>query len=111
MKLVLLLMCGLVAACATTGPVSGAAVAGVAAMVAVFDQLLAAGTIDPAQHQALVAGLGELQRQLEVAASKPALGAEEAAGIAGGTTATVLALLRAWKTYQARRAASPPTAS
>lgn len=100
------LACLVVVACAT-GPVSGAAVAGAAAMVAVFDQLLAAGTIDATQHQALVAGLTDLQQQLATAASRPSLGVDEAAGIAGGTTATVLALLRVWQKYQQRRAAPP----
>ena len=99
------------AACATTGPVSGTVVAGAAALVAVFDQLLAAGTLTGEQHQALVAGLTELQRTVDVAASRPTLGAEEAAGIAGGTTATVLALLRAWQSFQRRRTPAPPPAS
>lgn len=76
-------------------------------MVAACDQLLAQGAMDATQHQALVAGLGELQRQLAVAATRPAIGAEEAAGIAGGTTATVLALIRVWKTWRERRAATP----
>lgn len=90
------------AACAATGPLSGPAVAGAAAMLAVFDQLLASGAMDPAQHQALVDSVRELQRTVD-AAQAGALTPEAAAGVAGGTTATVLALLRAYRAWQAKR--------
>lgn len=100
-------MAGALSACAS-GPISGPAVAGAAAMLAVFDQLVASGTLSPEQHEALVQGMTELRRTVEVASSKPTLGPEETAGIAGGVTATVLALLRAWQSFKKRRAPAPP---
>lgn len=106
--LAVVLLC---AACATTGPVSGAAVAGAVALVSVWDQLLTSGVLTPEQYQAIVAGIGELQSAVDAVSSRPALGADEAAGIAGGTAAGALVLLRSWQALQRRRAATPPPAS
>lgn len=107
-KAIVLLTMLALAACAATGPVSGATVAGAAALVAVFDQLLAAGTLTGEQHQALVAGLTEMQRAVDAAANRPTLGADEAAGIAGGTAAAAMVLLRSWQAFQRRRSSVPP---
>lgn len=62
---ILLFAAALLAACHTTGPVSAPIAAGLASAVAVLDQLLASGVIDPLQHQQLT---GSLQVMAENAA-------------------------------------------
>lgn len=91
-----LLACFMLAACATTGPISGPVVAGGAAMVAVFDQLLAGGVIDPMQHHTLVQGVGALQTTVDAVKDAQAgtLTTETAATAAGGLTAAILAAFR-----------------
>jgi predicted anti-sigma-YlaC factor YlaD len=95
-NLLLLVVAALLCSCATTGPISGPAVAGAAAMVAVFDQLLAGGVIDPMQHAVLTQGIGALQQTVEAVKDAQAgtLTTETAATAAGGLTAAILAAIR-----------------
>lgn len=86
----------LLAACAASGPISGPVVAGAAAMVAVFDQLLIEGVLDPVQHQALVQGIGALNEAVE-ASRAGSVSPEGAAAISGTLTAAALAAIRAWR--------------
>jgi len=104
LALVVALLC--LASCATTGPLSAPIVAGAASLIAVFDQLLAAGVMDPLQHQQAVAGISALegmvltaQRGVEVvrAAQAGTLTTGEAATAAGGLAATVLGAIRVWR--------------
>ena len=85
--------------CAATGPLSGPALAGAAAMVAVFDQLLAGGVIDPLQHQTLVQGLGAVQTTVEAVqkVQENTITVGEGATAAGGLTAAILAGIRVWR--------------
>jgi hypothetical protein len=53
----LLFAAALLASCHTTGPVSAPIAAGLASAVAILDQLLASGVIDPVQHQQLTGSL------------------------------------------------------
>lgn len=62
----LLLLLASLAACAS-GPVSGPVVAGAAAVLAVLDQLLAGGVIDPGQHAQLAAGIQAMQGTITAA--------------------------------------------
>lgn len=86
------------AACAT-GPVSGPVAAGGAALLAVFDQLLASGTIDPQQYVSLTQGVSALQTTVEAVkeAQSGTLSVETAATAAGGLTAAVLGGIRVWR--------------
>lgn len=83
-------------ACTTTGPISAPVAAGAAAMLAVFDQLLAGGVITAEQHATLVQSVTALDTAVE-AAKRNALTPEEAGVAAGGLTAAVLAAIRLWR--------------
>ena len=95
-------------ACAATGPLSAPALAGAAAMVAVFDQLLAGGVIDPLQHQTLVQGLGAVQTTVEAvqSAQQGNITVTEGATAAGGLTAAILAGIRVWRGKPTKGAAA-----
>lgn len=88
----LLVLCG----CAATGPLSAPAAAGAAAMIAVFDQLLAGGVVDPMQHQSLVQSVQALEKSVEIANSN-SISPETAAAGAGGLAAAVLGAIRVWR--------------
>lgn len=101
----------LVCSCSTSGPVTGAVVAGTAGMLAVFDQLLQSGVLDAAQHAQIVQGINGLDAAVQSTAAALATAQQgleavkaggvtpaQASGIAGGTMA---ALLAAWKSWQA----------
>jgi hypothetical protein len=86
----------LLTACATNGPIVGA---GAAAVVAVFDQLLADGQIDASQYQAMVGGITSLSTSVEAVqkAQAGSLTTGEAATAAGGLAASVLGAIRVWR--------------
>lgn len=88
----------LLTACAT-GPVSGPVLAGGAAILAVFDQMLVSGAIDPQQYVALTQGVGALQTSVAAVqeAQSGTLSVETAATAAGGLTAAVLGGIRVWR--------------
>lgn len=65
-------------------------------MVAVFDQLLAGGVVDIAQHQTLVQSVHALDESVK-AAQSGALSPETAATAAGGLTAAILGGIRLWR--------------
>lgn len=92
---VIVVLCLLLAACAT-GPVSAPLAAGGAAMVAVFDQLLAGGVVDPLQHQTLVQSVQALDGAVKAAQSN-SVTPETAATAAGGLTAAILGGIRLWR--------------
>ncbi len=91
-------LCMAAASC-VSGPVSGQVLAGAAAVIAVFDQMLAAGTIDPAQHAALVHGMGGMQAAVDAVqeSQRGALSPETAAAGAGGLAAAILTAIRVWR--------------
>lgn len=102
------------AACASAGPISHQFAVGGAAMVAVFDQLLAGGVIDQMQHFQLTQGITSidatvdaLQKGVEAVekAQEGAITTGEAATAAGGLTATVLGLVRAWRGPSSKKSA------
>lgn len=102
----LLLVAVLLAACASAGPISHQIAVGGAAMVAVFDQLLAGGAIDQMQHFQLTQGITSidatvdaLQKGVEAVekAQTGAITTGEATAAAGGMTAALLAAVRAWR--------------
>lgn len=86
-------------ACAATGPLSAPVAAGAAAAVAVFDQLLAGGVIDPMQHHQLVQSITAIDQTVTAVqrAQEGTLTSGEAATYAGGITATILGAVRAWR--------------
>lgn len=97
MKTIFLVFLALLcASCAANGPILGA---GAAAMLVAFDQMLAAGTIEPAQHQALTQGLGSIQSSVatlqEAQAGRITTG--EAVTALGGTAAGILGAIRVWR--------------
>lgn len=95
----LLLLAGcalLLAGCAThAGPIA----AGVAGSLAVIDQLLADGVIEPQQGMALRGGIEALTQSVDAVAKaqEGTLTTGEASAAAGGLTAAVLAGIRAWR--------------
>lgn len=95
--LILLAGCALLlAGCAThAGPIA----AGVAGSLAVIDQLLAEGVIDPAQGAAIREGIQSLQQSVEAVAKaqEGTLTQGEAATAAGGLTAAILGAIRVWR--------------
>lgn len=99
MKTLLLVVVALVLVACATGPVSGPVVAGGAALLAVFDQMLASGTIDPQQYVSLTQGVTALQTTVEAVkeAQSGALSVETAATAATGLTAAVLGGVRVWR--------------
>jgi hypothetical protein len=110
----------LFAACATSGPLSAPVVGGVAAALAALDQLLASGLIDQAQYVALKGGfegVGEVSvaidavRQQVEAVKGGGLSPEATGGIAAGSTAALLALLKAWGSFANLRKAAKARAA
>lgn len=94
--LLLLVLAVLCAGCAThAGPIA----AGVAGSLAVIDQLLADGVIDPVQGNALHQGIEALQQSVAAVskAQEGTLTTGEAATAAGGLTAALVAGIRAWR--------------
>ncbi len=89
-------LCLLLAGCAThAGPIA----AGVAGSLAVIDQLLAEGVVEPEQAFALRNGIDALSRSVEAVQQAQAgtLSEGEAATAAGGLTAAVLGAIRVWR--------------
>lgn len=85
--------CLLLAGCAThAGPIA----AGVAGSLAVIDQLLVADTITPDQAAALRGGFDAIQQSVE-AVKDGTLSTGEAATAAGGLTAGILGIIKAWR--------------
>lgn len=99
MRTTLLVVAALLLVACATGPVSGPVVAGGAALLAVFDQLLASGTIDAHQYVTLTQGVSALQTTVEAVkeAQSGTLSVETAATAAGGLTAAVLGGVRLWR--------------
>lgn len=95
--LILLAGCTLLlAGCAThAGPIA----AGVAGSLAVIDQLLADGVIEPQQGLALKGGIEALTQSVDAVAKaqEGTLTTGEAATAAGGLTAGILAIIQAWR--------------
>ncbi len=93
------------AACAS-GPVSGPVLAGVAGSLAVIDQLLASGVIEPAQHDALVGGIQALQGSVAAVQHAQAgnLTSGEVTTVAGGATAAAVAIVQTWRKIDHSRA-------
>lgn len=94
--LYLIALAVLCAGCAThAGPIA----AGVAGSLAVIDQLLADGVIDPAQGAALHNGIDALQQSVAAVAKaqEGTLTQGEAATAAGGLTAAILGAVRVWR--------------
>lgn len=94
--LFLLALAVLCAGCAThAGPIA----AGVAGSLAVIDQLLADGVIDPVQGNALHQGIEALQQSVAAVAKaqEGTLTTGEAATAAGGLTAGILGIIQAWR--------------
>ena len=94
--LLLLVLAVLCAGCAThAGPIA----AGVAGSLAVIDQLLADGVIEPTQGMALHQGIEALQQSVAAVAKaqEGTLTTGEAATAAGGLTAALVAGIRAWR--------------
>lgn len=96
--------------CTTSGPVSGAVVGGAAAITAVFDQMLADEIIKPEQYITLTKGVESLNTSIDAVkvasatatqiASEAKNGAVSPETMAGGLSATALAVLaavRAWR--------------
>jgi hypothetical protein len=92
---ILLVVFLLLAACAS-GPITAPVAAGGAAMIAVFDQLLASGEVTPLQHMQLVQGITAIQATAEAAkqAGEGALTPETAGVAAGGLAASILGIVR-----------------
>lgn len=94
--LLLFVLAVLCAGCATqAGPIA----AGVAGSLAVIDQLLADGVIDPTQGMALRNGIDALQQSVAAVqqAQDGTLTTETAAYTATGLTAAIVAGIRAWR--------------
>lgn len=91
--LFLLALAVLCAGCAAhPGPIA----AGVAGSLAVIDQLLVAGTVSTEQATALRGGIDALQQSVE-AVKDGAVSTDEAAIAAGGLTAGILGIIKAWR--------------
>lgn len=95
-RTLILLLSLLFCSCAANGPVTSAVVGGTAAMVAVFDQMLADGDIKPEQYRALTTGLTAIETS--VATAKQIAEEAKAGGVSpetmgGGLTATAMAVL------------------
>lgn len=89
-------LCLLLAGCAAhAGPIA----AGVAGSLAVVDQLLADGVIEPEQGYALRNGIDALARSVDAVQQAQAgtISTETAATAAGGLTAAVLTGIRLWR--------------
>lgn len=94
--LFLLALAVLCAGCAAhPGPIA----VGVAGSLAVIDQLLADGVVAPEQAYALRNGIDALQQSVEAvkAAQSGTLTEGEAAVAAGGLTAGILGIIKAWR--------------
>jgi hypothetical protein len=88
--------CMLLAGCAThAGPIA----AGVAGSLAVIDQLLADGVVEPEQAYALRNGIDALAQSVDAVKQAQAgtLSTETAATTAGGLTAALIAGIRLWR--------------
>lgn len=109
--------------CATNGPISGAAVGGVAAITAVFDQMLADGLIKPEQYITLNKGIDSLNssidavkvataaaNQIATEAKNGGVSPETMAGGLSGTALAVLAAVRAWRGKPTKGAKAAPQA-
>lgn len=97
-------------ACAGAGETAVAVGAGLAGAIAVVDQLLVGGTVTAEQAAALKGGFTELQQAL-IAAQQAAAGKADPALVASGTTAAILAALRAWASFQNLRAKAKASAA
>lgn len=106
-------LCLVLAGCAAhAGPVA----AGVAGSLAVIDQLLADGVVEPEQAFALRNGIDALAQSVEAVKQAQAgtLTEGEAATAAGGLTAAVLGAIRLWRgpaTKLAKAVAQAPQAA
>lgn len=101
-------VCLLLAGCAVhPGPIA----AGVAGSLAVIDQLLVADTISPEQASALRGGIDALQQSVE-AVKDGSVSTDEAALAAGGLTAGILGIIKAWRgpATKLAKAVAAPTA-
>jgi hypothetical protein len=114
-KLILAAFVLLLTGCAANGAFSAPVLGGVAAALAALDQLLASGVISESAYVALKGGfegIGDLGLAIEnvkqqVEAAKGAgLSPEGVGGIAAGSTAALLALLKAWGSFSNLRKAA-----
>ena len=107
--------------CACQGVSAGPIIGGIAGGVAVLDQLLAGGVIDPVQHHQLAAaltGVGQVAeqaitvaKQAEQAAAhakEGTLSTEEGVGVAAGISGVAIAALNAYRNATRRAALAAP---
>ncbi|MCA3007059.1 MAG: hypothetical protein INH34_01640 [Phycisphaerales bacterium] len=120
-NLALLVLAALLGACAAhAGPIA----AGLLGGLAVLDQLLAAGVIDPIQHHQLVQSLQDASTVAKQAVSVAeqaqraadaikagTLTTEEGVGLASGITAVGLAAMNAYRNATRKNVLHPPTAA
>lgn len=94
-----LLLIALAVLCAGCAAHPGPIAAGVAGSLAVIDQLLAEGVVEPEQAFALRNGIDALQQSVAAVQQAQAgtLTEGEAATAAGGLTAAVLGAIRLWR--------------
>lgn len=99
-------------ACSTAGPVSAPLVGGIAAVTAVFDQMLADDIIKPDQYVKLTKGMDGVQASLDAAqtaaqaatqiATEAKNGAVSPETLTGGLSATALSVLGAIRVWRGK---------
>jgi hypothetical protein len=107
--------------CACHGIQAGPIIGGVAGGVAVLDQLLAGGVIDPVQHHQLATALTDVGKvaadaatvaqQAQVAvthAKEGTLSTEEGVGVAVGVSGVIAAGLNAYRNMTRKQALAAP---